>query len=165
MNWEVSNNQRENEVMKRFMLKNREEYTAYEKLARGIREIVKQVKDLDPKCPHRIEMSAAFLEKLYGIGLIENKWNLENCVNVSATRFCRRRITFLLVKLKMAKNMELAQSLVEGGNVRVGPDMVLDPAFLVPRNLEDYVTWVDTSKIRQKVSEYNDMRDDYDAYN
>ncbi len=31
---------------------------------------------MDPKSPHRIEMSAAFLEKLYGIGLIPTKWNL-----------------------------------------------------------------------------------------
>ena len=37
-----------------------------------------------------------------------------------------------------------------------------DPAFLVTRALEDYVTWVDTSKIRRKISKYNDRLDDYD---
>ena len=31
---------------------------------------------MDPKSPHRTEMSAAFLEKLYNIGLIPTKWNL-----------------------------------------------------------------------------------------
>ena len=52
--------------------------------------------------------------------------------------------------------------MVESGHVRVGPDTVLDPAFLVPRNMEDFVTWVDTSKIRQKMLDYKDLRDDYD---
>ena len=42
--------------------------------------------------------------------------------------------------------------------------MVKDPAFLVTRTMEDFVTWVDTSKIRRKVLEYKDMRDDYDMY-
>ena len=35
----------------------------------------------------------------------------------------------------------------------------------MPRNMEDFVTWVDTSKIRQHVQEYRDIRDDYDVYN
>jgi len=165
VNWEASNNLQENIVMSKFFLQKREEYTLYNKLSREIRDIVRKVKDLDPKSPQRIEMSAAFLEKLYGIGLIPTKWNLENCDEISASSFCRRRITFLMVKLNMAPSIKLAHSLIEGGNVRVGPDMILDPAYLVPRNLEDYVTWVDTSKMRQKINEYNDMRDDYDANN
>lgn len=31
-----------------------------------------------------------------------------------------------------------------------------DPAFLVSRSMEDFVTWVDTSKIKRKVQRYND---------
>ena len=65
----------------------------------------------------------------------------------------------------MAQDINMAIGLVEGGHVRVGPQMILDPAFLVSRNMEDFVTWVDTSKIRQKVLEYNDLRDDYDVNN
>ena len=37
-----------------------------------------------------------------------------------------------------------------------------DPAFLVTRTFEDFVTWVDTSKIKRKVMKYNDKLDDYD---
>lgn len=44
----------------------------------------------------------------------------------------------------------------------MGPEAVLDPAFLVTRPMEDFVTWVDTSKIRRKVMQYNDKLDDYD---
>lgn len=48
---------------------------------------------------------------------------------------------------------------------RVGPETVTDPAFLVTRNMEDFITWVDSSKIRRKVLQYNDKLDDYDAMN
>lgn len=39
---------------------------------------------------------------------------------------------------------------------------VTDPAFLVTRPMEDFVTWVDTSRIRRKVQQYNDRLDDYE---
>ena len=32
------------------------------------------------------------------------------------------------------------------------------------RALEDFVTWVDTSKVRQHVMEYQDLRDDYEVH-
>ena len=51
---------------------------------------------------------------------------------------------------------------VDSADVRVGPEPVTDPAFLVTRPMEDFVTWVDTSKIRRKILKYNDKLDDYD---
>lgn len=43
-----------------------------------------------------------------------------------------------------------------------GPDVVTDPAFLVNRSMEDFVTGVDSSKIKRHVLEYNEERDDFD---
>ena len=40
--------------------------------------------------------------------------------------------------------------------------VVTDPAFLVTRSMEDYITWTDTSKVRRAVDKYNDKLDDYD---
>ncbi len=48
------------------------------------------------------------------------------------------------------------------GHVRVGPETVTDPAYHVTRSMEDFVTWVDTSKVKRKVLKYNDKLDDYD---
>lgn len=77
----------------------------------------------------------------------------------------RRRLSTILVRLKFAEHMKEAVTYIEQGHIRVGPDTVVDPAFLVTRNMEDFITWVDTSKIRRKVLEYNDQLDDYDAMN
>jgi ribosomal protein S4 len=41
-------------------------------------------------------------------------------------------------------------------DVRVGPETIVDPTFIVTRSMEDFVTWVDTSKIHRKVLKYND---------
>lgn len=57
----------------------------------------------------------------------------------------------------MSEYIKNANDLIEQGHVRVGTDVVKDPAFLVSRTLEDFVTWVDTSKIRKHVMEYNEM--------
>ena len=136
----------------------------YNKLSREIREIVRKIKDLDPKMQHRTDMSAQFLEKMYNIGLIPTKWNLELCDKINASSFCRRRLPVVMVRAKMAENIKSAVQMVEQGHVRVGPDMVKDPAFLVTRNMEDFVTWVDTSAIRKKIMEYKEMRDDYEMF-
>ena len=58
--------------------------------------------------------------------------------------------------------MKEAVSLIEQGHIRVGPHAITDPAYLVSRSMEDYVTWVDTSRIKRTIMRYNDKLDDYD---
>ena len=70
-----------------------------------------------------------------------------------------------MVRLKMSETLREAATFIEQGHVRLGPDTVTDPAFLVTRSAEDFVTWVDTSKIKRKVAQYNDRVDDYDLLN
>lgn len=158
----------------------------YNKLSRTIRELAKRISEIDAKDPFRTEMSAMLLEKLYVIGLIPTKWDLNNATNISASSFCRRRLPVVMVRSKrfamsfffffllstwnnnysrqffpltdnMSEYIKNASDLIEQGHVRVGTDVVKDPAFLVSRTLEDFVTWVDSSKIRKHVMEYNNM--------
>lgn len=67
-----------------------------------------------------------------------------------------------MLRNKMSENLKNATLLIEHGHVRVGPTVIKDPAFLVSRTLEDFVTWVDGSAIKKHVLEYNDERDDFD---
>jgi U3 small nucleolar ribonucleoprotein protein IMP3 len=55
-----------------------------------------------------------------------------------------------------------AVTFIEQGHVRVGSEVVTDPAFLVTRNMEDYVTWVDSSKIKRNIMRYREKLDDFD---
>jgi U3 small nucleolar ribonucleoprotein protein IMP3 len=56
----------------------------------------------------------------------------------------------------MAENVKEAVKMVEQGHIRVGPDTITDPAYLVNRNLEDFVTWVETSTYKRKIMKYHD---------
>ncbi|XP_071477507.1 U3 small nucleolar ribonucleoprotein protein IMP3-like [Diadema antillarum] len=162
ISWEVDNNLNEVKVMRRYHLPRREDYTRYNKLSRRVRDLVNKIKQLDSKDPFRTKCTTELLNKLYNIGLVPTKQNLALCNAVSASSFCRRRLPVVMVRLKMAEDVKSAVKLVEQGHVRVGPELVLDPAFLVTRSMEDFVTWVDTSKIRKHIMEYNDARDDFD---
>lgn len=48
---------------------------------------------------------------------------------------------------------------VKHGHVRIGPNVISDPAFLVTRNHEDFITW--TEKFRDNIDVYYDTHDDY----
>ncbi|KAL0276091.1 UNVERIFIED_CONTAM: hypothetical protein PYX00_003749 [Menopon gallinae] len=156
ISWDCDNNLHEVKIMKRFYIQKREDYTLYNKLSREIRELARKIKELDPKDPFRIDSSAKLLEKLYGLGLIRTKWDLSHCDKVNASSFCKRRLPVIMVRNKMAENLKAATQFVEQGHVRVGPELVKDPALLVTRNLEDFITWVNTSAIRKHVLEYNE---------
>lgn len=101
-------------------------------------------------------MSDALLEKLYKLGILTAAKSLSQCSKVTVASFCRRRLAVIMVRLKMAETVKQAVVYVEQGHVRVGPETITDSAYLVTRNMEDFVTWVDTSKIKRKILKYND---------
>lgn len=85
------------------------------------------------------------------MAVIPTPKSLVQTEQLSTASFCRRRLAVVLVRLKMAESVREAATFVEQGHVRVGPNTVTDPAFHVTRHMEDFVTWVDTSKIKRKV--------------
>ena len=96
------------------------------------------------------------------MGLITGIKALSDCEKMSVSAFARRRLGVVMVRLHMAQTVKEAVTYIEQGHIRVGPKVVTDPAFLVSRSLEDFVTWVDSSKIKRKILKYNDKLDDFD---
>lgn len=109
--------------------------------------------------------------------------DIENKVTVSA--FARRRLAVVMVRLKMAETVadvsvrgdwslrtsvislnclcpcpfypfHQAVRTIEQGHVRVGPNPITDPAMMVTRNMEDFITWVDGSSRKRTIMKYND---------
>ena len=62
----------------------------------------------------------------------------------------------------MSETIQAATKMIEQGHVRVGTETVTDTAFLVTRNMEDFVTWVDGSKIKRNILRYREKLDDFD---
>jgi len=162
LEWKQENGQREIEIMRRYHIQDRDDYKKYNKLCGMVTRLTAVLKKMDPSDPVRQQLTELLIEKLYNMGSITSKKSLALCEKLTASSFCRRRLAVVMVRLKMAETVREAVTFIEQGHVRVGPDTVTEPAFLVTRNFEDFVTWVHTSKIKRKVMKYNDKLDDYD---
>eukprot|EP00035_Acanthoeca_spectabilis_P024179 m.452652 g.452652 ORF g.452652 m.452652 type:complete len:182 (+) comp20374_c0_seq1:114-659(+) len=157
-----SDSAREIPILRKYHIQKREDYTRYNRLCGASKKLATKLSKLEPTDPFRHEQADKLLEKLFNIGLIPTKKNLGLVDKMTASAFCRRRLPVVMVRVKMAETVKQAVELVEQGHVRVGPKMVTDPAMLITRKMEDFVTWVDTSRIRRAVHKYNDKLDDFD---
>lgn len=165
LEWKKERGEHEMRVMRRYHITGREDYQEYNKICGMVTKLVNMLKQLHAQDKERLEMTEALLEKLYSMGVIPSTKSLALCSRLSVSCICRRRLAVVMVRLNMAENMREAVTFVEQGHIRVGPTTVTDPAFLVTRNMEDFVTWVDSSKIKRKVLQYNNRLDDYDLLN
>lgn len=161
-NWKTDGTARENNILRRYYIQKREDYTKYNKLCGLVRKVANKLMDLDPHDDFRVKTTDALLDKLFSLGLISTKKSLKQLAELNASSFCRRRLPVIMVRLHMSENLKQAVTYIEQGHVRVGPNTVDDPAFLVTRTMEDFVTWVDNSKIKQHVLRYHDKLDDFD---
>ncbi|KAK0336684.1 U3 small nucleolar ribonucleoprotein imp3 [Friedmanniomyces endolithicus] len=154
-------------VIRRYQLSNPADYASYNRLAGSLRHLAHRIALLPPESAFRRKHEDLLLEKLHDMGLLgvggEGKGKLsdvERKITVSA--FCRRRLGVVMTRLRMSETVSAANKFVEQGHVRVGTEVVTDTAFLVNRNMEDFVTWVDSSKIKRNIMKYRDKLDDFD---
>ncbi|GMH91304.1 hypothetical protein TL16_g12019, partial [Triparma laevis f. inornata] len=160
--WKGDSNLRTSKILRTYHIQNREDYTAYDRICGHVTSLSSKLKTLKKDDEFRIEMTKQLLQKNFDLGVIDSKTSLEKCDTITASAFCRRRIAVIMFKSKMCESIKKGVEMVEQGQVRVGPSVVTDPSFLVSRKLEDFVTWVDGSKIKRSVMKYNSKLDDYD---
>jgi len=161
MDWDKGKNIKQIEVLRRYHIQKREDYTKYNKISKNIRKLFDDMTLLAPDDPFRIKMTEQIIEKLHSMALIPTK-QYQNGASVSASSFCRRRLAVILVRNHFCEQMKQATLFIEHGHIRIGPNVITDPAYFVTRSMEDFITWTDTSKIKKKVLSYNDKLDDYD---
>lgn len=162
LHWKAEDNIRELKLLRRYHIQKREDYVAYNKLAGLVTKLTAKLATLPAASPVRVRLTEALLTRLFNMGVIDTASSLVKAAALPAVAFARRRLPVVLVRLRMAETLKAAVTLVEQGQVRVGPHTVTDPAFIVTRALEDFVTWVDSSRIKRATAKYNDKLDDYD---
>lgn len=144
----------------KYHLQDREDYRRYLRLVGLIRGLMTQLRYLPADSKIRMEITEQVTAKLYDMGLIHERLGLAEVDKCGVEAFCKRRLPSLMVNLKMAPNCKFASDFIEHGHVRVGATQIRDAAFLVPRELDDQVTWMPGSKIKQTVDTFNNQRDD-----
>lgn len=165
LRWKRESNFREVKVARRYHLSNPREYHSYNKIVGDITQLCSKLKALPADDNIRMQRTEDLLNKLYDMGIIPIKTGLDVCSKVTVSSICRRRLPVVMMRLKFAETLTEATSLIEQGHVRIGPNVCKDPALLVTRNMEDFLTWVDSSKIKRKVAKFNDNLDDFDLLN
>lgn len=98
------------------------------------------------------------------MGLLKTASKMSEVEKLSVSAVARRRLPVVMIRTGMVQGggIKDAVKFIEQGHVRVGTEVVTDPAYLVTRNMEDYITWVDSSKIKRSVMKFRDEVDDYD---
>uniref|UniRef100_A0AC34QKJ6 Ribosomal protein S4/S9 N-terminal domain-containing protein n=1 Tax=Panagrolaimus sp. JU765 TaxID=591449 RepID=A0AC34QKJ6_9BILA len=162
VNWKGDNSVHEGKILKKFCLRKRSDYVMYNTLSKEIREVAALIKNIPDGNPNKKKLERKLLSKLYNIGLIPAIDELEHCEEINASTFCRRRLPSVMAFMKMCANIEQSTKFVEQGHVRLGVDLVTDPAFIVTRTMSDLITWANASKIRKHVESYNNIRDDFE---
>lgn len=165
LQWKRENSQRELKVVRRYRISKPEDYHKYSKLVGDVRHLAHLLERLDKDDEVRIQRTEDLLTKLYDMGIIHVKSGLNACAKVTVSAICRRRLPVVLVRLHFAESLQEAVTLIEQGHIRIGPTVIKDEALLVTRNVEDFITWVDSSKIKRKIASYNDQLDDFDLLN
>lgn len=137
-NYKSDNNHRDALVIQKYHIQKPSDYHAYNKLCGSLRSLAHKLATLDPQDPFRRKHEDLLLEKLWDQGILGTGGSgkgklsdIENKVTVSA--FCRRRLPVIMQRLGMADHLASATKFVVQGHVRVGTEVVTDPAFLVTR--------------------------------
>ncbi|KAI9805316.1 MAG: Small subunit (SSU) processome component [Piccolia ochrophora] len=154
-------------ILRRYAIQRPDDYAAYNRVCGQLRHLAHRLSRLDPADTFRRRHEDLLLEKLWMMGILGTGGggkgklsDVERKVTVAA--FARRRLAVVMTRLRMCETVQTGIKFVEQGHVRVGPEVITDPAYLVTRNVEDFVTWVDSSKIKRNVLRYRDKLDDFD---
>ena len=110
----------------------------YNKLVGSLRHLALRLSTLPAEDPFRAKNEQQLLAKLYEMGLLDTGAKMSDIMEkVTVSAFCRRRLPVLMCRLRMSETVKQAVTYVEQGQVRVGTDVITDPAYMVTRNLED----------------------------
>jgi len=107
-----SDNSKEQSLVRRYHLHDREDYIKYNKICGYITRLASQVSLLQPDDPFRLRVAEQILDKLYQSGLTTNKNTLSQLARVTVASFCRRRLASVLLALRMCQHHEEAATLI-----------------------------------------------------
>ncbi|KAJ4155234.1 hypothetical protein LMH87_000490 [Akanthomyces muscarius] len=161
--YKQDNGHRDKEVVRRYNIQKPEDYQKYNRICGSLRQLAHRLSLLPPDNAVRRKHEELLLNKLYDMGVLSSASKLsavEHGATVSA--FARRRLPVVMTRLRMAETVQAATKLIEQGHVRVGVETITDPAYLVTRSTEDFVTWSVGSKIKRNIMKYRDQLDDFE---
>lgn len=160
LEWRNTDTKNEHHYISRYYITRREDYYTYRKLARIIRTLAESIASMPDA--QKEKYTTILVNRLYSHGLIANR-KLVECAKIKIENFCERRLPVLLKRNRMIENLRDAVKFVEQGHVKVGNTRVNNCSVLVSRGMDNFIEWMDGSKLRRRIREFNDEVDDYEV--
>jgi len=113
--WKNETNHHELQVVRRYHLQDREDYTRYNKICGIVTKLVSKLKELKQDDLFRVKITEQLLDKLYAMGIISSKKSLDLCSKIAVSAFARRRLPVVLKSLKFAETVKEAITFIEQG--------------------------------------------------
>ncbi len=158
--WKNTNTTREQLVTGKYLLHSRNEYQKYNRIVGMIGKLAETLSRTADNDPTKIFVTRKLLSKLIDLGVISER-KLSLCTGVTVSAFCNRRLPVVMTHKKIMPNFKDADKFIQQGHVKLGIRVCNDPSILVGKEMEEFITWVDDSKIKKKIDEMNEEEDDF----
>lgn len=160
LDWKSTNSKREQLITGKYCLLDRGEYGSYNRLAGKIKKLALALARLRENDEMKHRLGRELVRRVHSMGFVKEK-TLYDCSKITVAGICNRRLPVVMKHMRMVSNIVDATRFVDHGHVRVGDAVVRDPAAILDRGMEEHLTWVDGSKIKRKIEEFNGERDDF----
>jgi len=123
----------ENEVTKKYGLKNKKEIWKADAQVNRLRGIAKGLITASP------EEQEAFLSRLISKGFLSSGSQIDNVLDMKKEDYLNRRLQTVLFKKNLAKSMKHARQLITHKYVLIGDRIVNVPSYIVNLNEEKHI--------------------------
>lgn len=154
-------NKREQLVVTKYLLHDRNDYVKYNLIVGKIRRMTESLSRLDYTNINKEYFTKKLLTKLFDMDIIQEK-KLSNCMKITVSDFCKRRLAYQVYSKRMVPNLADADKFTQHGHFKVNNIKTKNSAQLLDKHSAEYIRWVDSSKIKKKRDEEKGERDDYE---
>lgn len=144
--WDKERIEKEKELLRKYGLRRKREIWKTESILRNFR---RRARDLAAKRDEKGEK--VLLTKLYRMGVLQKKDSeLSDVLGLTIEDFLRRRLQTLVFEKNLANTMKHTRQLITHGHIGVDKRRILYPSYLVPRELENKISYYGKPPIMEK---------------
>lgn len=163
VNWKRDKSVHKATLMSQFHIHDEKEFDEYQRAVYNLQKLSQMLQQLPKDDAFRMVITKRICDRLYDLGIINlPEKGLYIIDRLHVSNFARRRLGVMMRTKKLVTDLTQADKFIQQGHVKVGPDTIRNPAYIISRKKEDFVTWADESAFRRKIGEFKGQEDDYD---
>jgi len=124
--WDKERLEKENQLMKTYGLKKKQELWRADALLKKYRKIARSLIAKRDKSKEKV-----LIEKLNKLGVLTQNASLDDVLSLNVENFLERRLQTVLFRKGMAKSVKHARQLITHGHVAIDSKKIVYPSYLV----------------------------------